>query len=212
MMKGATERSPRKAKGQGSERREEILAAALRLFTEYGVYAVSTRQIAQAVGISQPTLYAYFPTKDDIGRELHTRAFALLAEGLTRAGDRPMDTLEDCVRMLRVYVDFGLSNPDMYRIAFMAEGAGSRSWWRPEKSLSESTQSTYGVLRATLHDLHGRGVTVDIDPEILTQSVWSAMHGLVSLMISKPTFPWADREILIKSHLTLVARGFLKDV
>ena len=45
-------RSPRKAKGQGAERREEILAAALKLFTEFGLYAVSTRQIAQAVGIS----------------------------------------------------------------------------------------------------------------------------------------------------------------
>ena len=35
--------------GAGAERREEILAAALRLFGEYGLYGVSTRQIAQAV-------------------------------------------------------------------------------------------------------------------------------------------------------------------
>ena len=81
-MNTSGSRSPRKAKGQGAERREEILAAALKLFTEFGLYAVSTRQIAQAVGISQPTLYAYFPTKDDIGRELHGRAFALLAQSL----------------------------------------------------------------------------------------------------------------------------------
>ena len=85
-MNAPSSRSPRKAKGQGAERREEILAAALSLFTEFGIYAVSTRQIAQAVGISQPTLYAYFPTKDDIGHELQDRAFALLARKL--AGDR----------------------------------------------------------------------------------------------------------------------------
>ena len=88
------QRSPRKAKGQGAERREEILAAALKLFNEFGVYAVSTRQIAEAVGISQPTLYAYFPTKDDIGMELHSRAFAMLGERLAAADNRQIGTLE----------------------------------------------------------------------------------------------------------------------
>lgn len=210
-MNRPTERSPRKAKGQGPERREEILAAALRLFTESGVRAVSTRQIAQAVGISQPTLYAYFPTKNDIGVELQNRAFALLAQGLAAGAQRGADAVEDWVRMLRIYVDFGLQNPDMYRIAFMSEAAASRPWWHQQMAgLSPAIQSTYGVLRAKITDLHARGLSVDIDPESLTQSAWSSMHGLVSLMIAKPGFPWVERESLIVSHLTVVARGLLK--
>jgi AcrR family transcriptional regulator len=201
-------RSPRKPKGQGAERREEILAAALRLFTEYGVYAVSTRQIAQAVGISQPTLYAYFPTKDDIGRELHDRAFALLAAKLAAVERVPVETPARMVEMLRIYVDFGLENPDMYRIAFMAEGRDVKNWWeQKDVALSPATQSTYGVLRGEIAKLHARGLTVDLDSETLTQSVWCGMHGLVSLLIAKPGFPWVDRERLIESHLGAVARG-----
>ncbi len=204
-----TERSPRKAKGQGPERREEILAAALRLFSEFGVYAVSTRQIAQAVGISQPTLYAYFPTKDDIGAELQNRAFALLAQALALGAKGDVASRDELVAMLRIYVDFGLSHPDMYRIAFMADNAQVRSWL--PQSLSPATQSTYGVLRAMITDLHARGLTVDLDPETLTQSTWSGMHGLVSLMIAKPGFPWVEREHLITSHLGLIAGSLLQN-
>jgi AcrR family transcriptional regulator len=201
-------RSPRKAKGQGAERREEILAAALKLFTEFGVYGVSTRQIAQAVGISQPTLYAYFPTKDDIGAELHARAFALLARRLADGNRGAIETPECLASMLRIYVDFGLENPDMYRIAFMAEQAGN--WWKTQDvSLSPATQSTYGVLFAEISKLRARGLTVDLDPETLTQSVWSGMHGLVSLLIAKPKFPWVEREHLIESHLAILARGLM---
>lgn len=204
----AAERSPRKAKGQGSERREEILSAALRLFTELGVYAVSTRQIAQVVGISQPTLYAYFPTKDDIGQELKERAFALLARTLAERARGTIETVEDLAQLLRVYVEFGLENPSMYRIAFM-EGAGPAGTlaWPPEMVLSPAVQSTYGMLRAKITDLHARGLTVDVDPETLTQSVWAAKHGLVSLLISKPGFPWVDREHLVDSHMAVIARG-----
>lgn len=208
-MNAPTSRSPRKAKGQGAERREEILAAALKLFTEFGIYAVSTRQIAQAVGISQPTLYAYFPTKDDIGHELQDRAFALLAQKLA-VGDRdPVGTLDGLVQMLRIYVDFGLENPDMYRIAFMSEGQQVRALRHEPKDLAmlPAVQATYGVLRGELAKLQARGLTIDLDIETLTQCAWSAMHGLVSLLIAKPGFPWAEREHLIASQLRVIARG-----
>ncbi len=210
-MNTSGSRSPRKAKGQGAERREEILAAALKLFTEFGPYAVSTRQIAQAVGISQPTLYAYFPTKDDIGRELHGRAFALLAQSLADGNGGPIETPECLMQMLRIYIDFGLKHPEMYRIAFMSESLQVKAWWKPQDvTLSPETQSTYGVLFHELSELHGRGLTADIEPGALTQSVWSSMHGLVSLLIAKPGFPWVERELLISSHLKLMARGVWK--
>jgi hypothetical protein len=115
------------------------------------------------------------------------------------------------MRMLRIYIDFGLKHPEMYRIAFMSESVQIKAWWKPQDmTLSPETQSTYGVLHRELAELHGRGLTVDIDTSALTQSVWSSMHGLVSLLIAKPGFPWVERELLISSHLRLMARGVWK--
>jgi AcrR family transcriptional regulator len=50
----------------GATAREEVLDAAGELFTTRGYAATSTRQVAEAVGIRQASLYHYFPTKDDI--------------------------------------------------------------------------------------------------------------------------------------------------
>lgn len=57
------------------EPREEILDAAARLFVDRGVAATSTRDIAEAVGIRQSSLYYHFPSgKDEILADLLQRS------------------------------------------------------------------------------------------------------------------------------------------
>ncbi|GAA2595903.1 hypothetical protein GCM10010411_31700 [Actinomadura fulvescens] len=55
---------PRKAPGQqrAVETRERLLAAAARVFSEYGYAAGTTNRIAEAAGHSIGSLYQYFPT------------------------------------------------------------------------------------------------------------------------------------------------------
>lgn len=53
-------------KRPGNTARDEVLDAAAELFTTLGVAATSTRQIAEAVGIRQASLYHHFRTKNDI--------------------------------------------------------------------------------------------------------------------------------------------------
>ena len=62
-----------KASDNRSDRREQILAAALELFTAEGMANVSTRQIAQKVGISQPSLYAHFASANAIASDIAGR-------------------------------------------------------------------------------------------------------------------------------------------
>jgi AcrR family transcriptional regulator len=207
-MKAPVERSPRKAKGQGAERREEILDAALRLCGEFGIYGVSTRQIAEAAGISQPTLYAYFDGRDAIILELHVRAFQALEATLRSEADHPMSTPADLARGLRHYIDFGLANPDAYRVAFMLEGPATDKDADCEASgLLPQGQAVFEFMRGKIADLHARGLTCGLDPEILSQSLWAAMHGLVALLLARPGFPWVERETLIAAHLDLLARA-----
>ena len=211
-MKSPQVRSPRKPKGQGAERREEILDAALKLFSAKGLQTVSTRQIAEAAGISQPALYAYFATKDDLIAELCVRAFATLSARMAAGKDDWSPTPEGFDTAMRVYIDFGLEQPDAYRVAFMIEKSGdgsfnARTGGRP---MAAGIAAFQGFV-AMIADLHAAGLTTDDDPVRLTQTLWAGLHGLVSLLIARPEFPWVEREALIAGHIAMLRRGALKN-
>jgi hypothetical protein len=37
--------------------------------------------------------------------------------------------------------------------------------------------------------------------------LWTSAHGLASLMIAKPDFPWEDLDALIADLMTMIDRG-----
>jgi len=50
----------------GAERKESIIKTAIRLFAEKGFQATTTRELAAAVGVTEPVLYQHFATKGDL--------------------------------------------------------------------------------------------------------------------------------------------------
>lgn len=208
-MKSPKPRSPRKPKGQGAERREEILDAALSLFSQAGVHAVSTRQIAELAGISQPALYAYFATKDDIAAELCVRAFAVLGERMAQARVEYRPSPETFERCLRVYIDFGLEQPNAYRVAFMLEKGGVATE-RAEGGPMIAGLDVFQAFHEIIGGFHAQGLLAGDDPLAVTQSLWAGLHGLVALLIARPEFPWVEREALIAGHVAMLRRGALK--
>ena len=210
-MKSPQTRSPRKPKGQGAERREEILDAAQSLFAQKGVHAVSTRQIAEIAGISQPALYAYFATKDDIAAELCVRAFAILSERMDAARVDYTPTAESFEKCLRVYIDFGLDHPDAYRVAFMLEKSVDGSFLEKTGGKPMAAgKEVFHVFVEMVGEMHAEGHMAGDDVMAATQSLWAGLHGLVSLLIARPEFPWIDREPLIATHVAMLRRGALK--
>ena len=78
LMAPPIERQPRERRTSGwsvaPSRRDEILAAALRLFHERGYHDVSIDEIGEAVGITGPTIYFHYRSKADILADAHERA------------------------------------------------------------------------------------------------------------------------------------------
>ena len=48
------------------ERRQAIITSAIRLFSEKGFRGTTTRELAAAVGVSEPVIYQHFATKKDL--------------------------------------------------------------------------------------------------------------------------------------------------
>ena len=105
-------RSQRKPKGEGHERRAEILAAAERIFVEHGYEGATIRKIADEVGLSSTALYMHFPDKGAILQEISRQAFEALRAANERAMAQSGPAEDRLRRMMRAYVEFGFSNPN----------------------------------------------------------------------------------------------------
>ena len=48
-----------------------------------------------------------------------------------------------------------------------------------------------------------------MDADSASQALWAAAHGITSLLILRPTFPWVDREKLIGQVIDAVIDAML---
>ena len=55
-----------KTRMRGEERYAAIVRSAIRLFAEKGFRGATTRELASALGVTEPVLYRHFPTKRDL--------------------------------------------------------------------------------------------------------------------------------------------------
>ncbi|MCX7283437.1 MAG: TetR/AcrR family transcriptional regulator, partial [Novosphingobium sp.] len=177
--------------------REQILDEAQRLFLRQGLDGVTTRQIARAVGISQPSLYAHFPNRDAIALELCLRAFGSLQRRLHRV-DAATTGHARLRELCRAYIDFGLEEPAAYRVAFLADIAMDEASGM-HRGL-EAGIATFSILRGA----YGEVIADPEAAELAAQTVWAGMHGLVSILLTRPEFPFVERSRLISAHLDLL--------
>ena len=202
----------KKARGLGFERRDEILAAAKGLFLKDGVEGVSTRKLAQLVGLSQTGIYVYFKSKQAILAALIDAAFKKLGTALSEIDGKSKGAIQYLELAIPVYIRFGLENPDEYRLAFMlidpASSAHPNAMADPSERSFEG-KKVFGELEErivagfTAGDLN----SIDKEPRAIAQCVWASLHGLVSLLIVFPLFDWVARERLIAAHTRLLLDG-----
>jgi hypothetical protein len=48
-----------------------------------------------------------------------------------------------------------------------------------------------------------------MDVDVASQVLWAAGHGITSLLILRPAFPWANRETLIGQVIDAAVDGLL---
>ncbi|MGH9184539.1 MAG: TetR family transcriptional regulator [Acidimicrobiales bacterium] len=192
----------RARRGEGERLRGEILAAAEELLTETGdESAVSIRAIAERVGITAPSIYRHFADKDQLLFAVCAQIFARVDQALEKAATGASDPIDEIGRKGRAYVEFGLTFPESYRLLFMLHP--------PEKAHQPDGSEMAGTT-AFHHLMDSVSRMLDLAPDqanrtdtyATTCAVWTAVHGITSLRISWPDFPWPP----VEQQIELVCR------
>lgn len=199
------ERRSRARRGEGDRLREEILVAAERILIETNDQsALSIRAIAAAVGVTPPSIYLHFADRTDLLFEVCERHWLTLEAAMDQAVDGVDDPIERIMARGRAYLRFGLDNPEHYRILLM-----SRPDETPDRFVDERLASTAGieVIAADLSRAMDAGLLVRQDPVEAACLLWMAVHGMVSLLIAKPDFPFPPVDRLFDDLVKLALDG-----
>lgn len=202
----AQQRRPRARKGEGPRLREEIMEATEGLLLRTGsAEAVSIRAVADAVGVTPPSIYRHFADKDTLIAQVCARHFATLEAEMRAAVEGIDDPVDRLVARGMAYIRFGVANPEPYRILFMTKLKAiptevQQDWFAHSPAFNETMANAQacidvGALRPE-HD----------DAYQVALGVWARVHGITSLAITKP-FLGLESDEFIASYAEDCLRG-----
>jgi AcrR family transcriptional regulator len=162
--------------------RDEIVRATLRCMGERDFAAITTRDLAQAAGISEATLFRYFPKKDEILRTIFTdltRAFLAELDQAVGLVDGPVERLR---AVCRTHARFGAKNRDLLLIVKRECSYGMRR----NPKLFEGLRKFLDRLQGLIRDGIAAG---ELYPDTDCEAAALALHSIV------PTTLMADRVV-----------------
>ncbi len=187
--------------------RRVILDSTRHLLVRDGYKSLSMRKIARAIGYSATSIYLHFENKDALIHALIEEGMDQLLAALKVAeaehAGHPVARLE---AMCRRFVDFGLENREYYEIMFMLhpefmERYPAEKYRRARRNLD--------VIAATLADGVAQGVfAVDL-VRVAASTIWSALHGAVSLLLAHRVDIRIEQTAFIEAAIAQTIGGVL---
>lgn len=184
--------------------RRLILDAALRLFREKGLDAVSIRNIAESIEYSPATIYLYYKDKSEILSALQYEAAAVKRDHVMPAAaiENPWERL---VEFGRRYVDFGMKHPDLYDLLFIT---------RAPMEFIENQQcwplgmAVHSFFTETVQACVDQRYFKSTDTETIAYTLWCHAHGLVSLFVRERMrmYPEEKRQELAQKSFTMIVK------
>lgn len=159
--------------------RDDILAAARQLLAENGVAGLSMRSLGRAVGVSAPTLYEYFPAKEDVLDALHAEGMDRLQATFARSIEKSRPGIEQLRTLAVEYRRFAIENPDLYLLLFARIDAS----YQQGADEIESCSSGFFTAVTAMEQAIAVGEVKPGDPIEYAYALWALAHGAITLEI-----------------------------
>ena len=180
--------SERREREKG-EKKQMIMAAALKMFLEEGYAKTSIRNIAEAIEYSPGTIYLYYKDKDELLYDVQAQAFLKLLE-IFKLKVNSKDPLNRLLQIGKTYISFGLENPELYDLMFIIRSPTNVN----EETHKDNGIKTFEYLVDCLKDCMERKLIRMNNIELGSLQIWSLVHGMVSLNLRcrLKMFPMGD--------------------
>jgi len=190
-----------------SETRDKILDAARELFVREGYEGVSMRRVAEKIEYSPTAIYVYFADKQELFHELCQQDYARLAE-VFQSSAMSSDPIERLKQIGSTYIEFGVRYPNHYKFMFMTQHPPQEPSEEDCEIMGNPEVDAYAFLKWAVQQAIDAGCLHEElqDAELVSQTLWAGVHGVISLHIAKCSDHWVDwRPLAQRTQLMLDA-------
>lgn len=171
---------------RSDEKRQQIIAAAEKLFHEHGFQRVTMDQIHSLVGGSKRTLYSHFPSKDDLFRAIMEKA----ASKVLAAVEAPLHSgdIEEDLQVIGINYLHALLSIDAVALFRAVAAEGRHFPDLPEMFLQAGPQLVAQQLAAFFEAQRQKGVIEIEDTDLAAHQFLGMLRGNLHLLaiIGKP--------------------------
>ncbi len=180
---------------------DRILKKALELFSEKGYDATSVREICEAAGITKPTLYHFYGSKEGVYRAIVEGALVRFQSDVIRSLGGQGCLRDRLVRMAKTYVEGTRREPDLARFVMALIHNSPRS--APATDLVGFYQGILDALARAIDEAIVQGEIhpgpTDVRLLVFMGALGEAMHG--HLLVGQPDLTPALAETLVDTVL-----------
>lgn len=170
----------RNKKGEGSQLRQELIAAAMRLLDRAPGTQLSLRMVAREAGVAAPSVYPHFSDARTMMNAIVRECWNQMAEEMNsaNAATDQFDLHSALHAQLEAYVRYATERPSRYQLLFAIQLTDSAE----DLDLPGLTQPVFRKVRSALKAIREAGGSIPgKDSFSASLTIMSTVHGRIAL-------------------------------
>jgi AcrR family transcriptional regulator len=189
---------------KGSQRREQILEAAYRLFADDGYHGTTVGDICDELGVGKGVFYWYFESKESLFKELLRSQLLRLRRAQEAAIANVGDPLQRVEQGIRASIEFYRADP-----GFLALIRTAGRYEEFSGVLHEGQETVVADTAVHLKEGMGQGSIRHGDPELMAHGILGAIYHFVEVYFGTEAGAVHDRPQLADEAVAFCLSGLL---
>ena len=177
-------------------RKKRIIEGALAVFNRAGIDKTTMEEIAMEAGFGKATLYYYYPSKDDVYKEIMVTGWKSLWMEVEETILNESPPKKKIFEILYQICEVVKNDNNLYKFLFTAPNYIQETEELPWKTYQKRL---YSVLESTIEQGCKEGDFINLNPSIIMQAIGGLFHEL--LLGKKDNLTENDFEIMISNLL-----------
>lgn len=174
------------------------------MVAEEGLAGLSLRPLGARLGVTAPALYAHFDNKQALLAAVAEAEFTRLLARFEVTTHGVTDPITRIKVQSHAYVQHALENPALFEILFVFRPA-----WSPQPDATELpiASKAFEISAVAVDDAIAAGQLGDTEPLMASLTIWSAVHGVATLLLARPALGAEFEAALVDSVIDSIVAG-----